>query len=486
MRNLTVQLLAVALVLTMAGSAAAQASKAGVVINVEGQASVARTSLPEAAALKLRDDVYQRDRITTGDQSRARMLLGGKAVVTVRERSLFTITETPDTAIIDIATGKVALSVARDRMKPGEQILLKTPNAVTAVRGTVVVTEVSGAGSSVNSRITLLKGVVEVSLLDPATGQPTGTPFPLKPLQRLEVAGTTPPSGPQNITRADADKIAADYTVGLPSGPINKDLVEQEARRGAAAAAAVASVASTRSGAPAVASQIPPVISGDAIRIKTGANTPPPAVTPPPTEVAVTPPAELAPPPAPAPAAAAPAPAPLPVVAAPAPAPAPTPSPAPAPTPVTPEPAPPPVVAAPPPAPSTPPATPAPAPSTPPPATTPAPTPSPVVTTPAPTPPPAATTPAPTRPPVATTPTPTPVPTTPVATLPGTRPPTTPPTTSPSPGSQPAPSLPTQPATPPRGSSGTPVVTTPTTTTAVVGGGGGGGGGSASTARRLR
>ena len=40
------------------------------------------------------------------------MLLGGKAVVTVRERSSLTITETLGKATIDLESGKIALAVA--------------------------------------------------------------------------------------------------------------------------------------------------------------------------------------------------------------------------------------------------------------------------------------------------------------------------------------------------------------------------------------
>ena len=91
------------------------------------------------------------DRVVTGDRSLARLLLGGKAVVTVRERSALTITEVPGRSTIDLDSGKVAVAVAKDKMQPGEQIEVKTPNAVAAVRGTVFIAEVIRASASANN-----------------------------------------------------------------------------------------------------------------------------------------------------------------------------------------------------------------------------------------------------------------------------------------------------------------------------------------------
>ena len=133
--------------------AAAQAPAAGTVTRVEGTAAVARTAIPQPAPLKTRDSLYLRDLLTTGEQSRAQLLLGGKATVTMRERSVLRITEDPGVSTVDITDGKLKLAVLKDRMKAGERVEVKTPNAVTAVRGTVVVVEVvrtaSGMASSV-------------------------------------------------------------------------------------------------------------------------------------------------------------------------------------------------------------------------------------------------------------------------------------------------------------------------------------------------
>jgi hypothetical protein len=132
-------------------SASGQTTKAGVVTTLEGNVTAARASGTQPVALKFKDDVFVNDRVVTGDRSLARLLLGGKAVVTVRERSALTITEVPGRSTIDLDSGKVAVAVAKDKMRPGEQIEVKTPNAVAAVRGTVFIAEVIRASASANS-----------------------------------------------------------------------------------------------------------------------------------------------------------------------------------------------------------------------------------------------------------------------------------------------------------------------------------------------
>ena len=173
--------------------AAAQLDRAGVVTTLQGTATVVRANTKESLPLRFKDEVFVRDRITTGDNSVARILLGGRAVVTVRERSVLTITEVPGGSTVDIAIGKVALVVVKERMKPGETIDIRTPNAVAGIRGTVVITEVEQAtaqlgpvtGGAFTSTFTVLTGVVQVSQVDPQSRRPTGAeprwpPPPLK------------------------------------------------------------------------------------------------------------------------------------------------------------------------------------------------------------------------------------------------------------------------------------------------------------------
>jgi hypothetical protein len=229
-----------ALGLTTPVQAPAQ-TKAGVVTTVQGTANVARAASTEPTPLKFRDDVFVQDRITTGDQSIARILLGGKAVVTVRERSQLTIRETATTSTLEVTGGKIALAVNKSRMRPGDVVEIKTPNAVAAVRGTVVITEVGPApAGGVASTFTLLTGLVDVTLLDPS-GRPTGNAVKMTPRDTVAVRGFTAPSAPRSITRKEAESIASDYRVNLrePSVGVNADVTERQVKEATARSAAL-------------------------------------------------------------------------------------------------------------------------------------------------------------------------------------------------------------------------------------------------------
>jgi hypothetical protein len=192
--------------------------RVGVVTNVEGVATVARVSLPDPRPLQFKDDLFLRDRITTGERSLVRVLLGGKATVTARERSVLTITEVPGVATINLGDGRVAVAVAKGLMKPGEVIEIRTPNAVTAIRGTVVVAEVQPVSGGHRSTITILHGLVDVTKLSP-TGAPVGGAVKVGALERVTVIGAQPVSAPQKITRDAAASLAADFSLVPKSAP---------------------------------------------------------------------------------------------------------------------------------------------------------------------------------------------------------------------------------------------------------------------------
>jgi hypothetical protein len=142
--------------------------------------------------LKFKDDVLVNDKITTGDKAIARMLLGGKAVVTVRERSALTITQVPGKATIDLEAGKIALAVAKEKMQPGESIEIRAANAVAGVRGTVVIAEVSSTAAQLGVPVTpvgtfwVLTGQVQAML----TNQP-GSPVLVGAMQQFRAGVVT-------------------------------------------------------------------------------------------------------------------------------------------------------------------------------------------------------------------------------------------------------------------------------------------------------
>jgi hypothetical protein len=213
--------------------AVGQTVKAGVVTTLQGTATVARSSAPDPAPLRFKDDVFVRDHIVTGDSAIVRILLGGKAVVTIRERSALTIHETPTTSTVEIDSGKIAVAVAKDRMRPRDSVQVKTPNAIAGIRGTVLIADVTpparGSGD-VTTRFTLLTGIVDVSQLQAGTGLPTGQPLTLHPLQAVSVAGHTPPGAVRTLTRSEATAIAAQYKVTLPAppAPANTQVTERQ------------------------------------------------------------------------------------------------------------------------------------------------------------------------------------------------------------------------------------------------------------------
>jgi len=223
-------LLTGAAALLLASSSFAQ-ERVGVVTTIEGSATVARVALPEPRPLRYKDDLFLRDRITTGERSLVRVLLGGKATVTARERSVLTITEVPGLATIHLGSGRAAVAVVKGLMKPGEVIEIRTPNAVTAIRGTVVIAEVSPAPDGYRSTITILKGLVDVTKLD-KTGAPSGQAVKVGALERVTVVGARPVPAPEKISREAASALASDFSAVPRTAPAaSTEALSAEAKR---------------------------------------------------------------------------------------------------------------------------------------------------------------------------------------------------------------------------------------------------------------
>lgn len=186
----------------------AQTQPVGVVTTLTGQARLARTAVPEPLILKFRDDVFERDRISTAEKSIVRVLLGGKAVVTVRELSVVTITEEPGRATIDLTSGKIGVSVAKQRMRPGESLEIRTPNAVAAVRGTVVTAE-----TAMVAGVQLTEYDVQSGTLDLVTPRPEV----LAPGRGITVSGLT--AGIPRAARPDAFTAGFERESGAGAAP---------------------------------------------------------------------------------------------------------------------------------------------------------------------------------------------------------------------------------------------------------------------------
>ena len=220
---------------------------AGVVAALEGTVTATRASLPLPVPLARRDAVFLRDRIATRERSFAQLLLGGKALVTVREWSALTVNEVPSTATVELGLGRLAIAVAKDKMRPGDTVEIRTPNCVIGIRGTVVVAEVAKTAASrttagsFRTTITVLRGTVGVTQLDPQSGRPLGAPVTVGPLGRVELSGTAPLRS-QTITPQAARELAADFSVGKKDWPtiasptMVQDHVDEALRQAAALA----------------------------------------------------------------------------------------------------------------------------------------------------------------------------------------------------------------------------------------------------------
>jgi len=221
-----VTLLALGLMTLFTVAADAQLTRVGVVATLQGSATLTRAATPQGVPLRPRDDLFVADRIVTGDHTLARILLGGKAVVTVRERSALTISESANTATLDVSGGKIALAVVKERMKAGEQIDIRTPNAVAGIRGTVVITEVSQATAQageaapgVTTTITVLTGTVEVRQLDALTRQPVGVGVLVTAAQAIRITGAAPPRPLPVITPDTRQRLSDEFKLTLKDAP---------------------------------------------------------------------------------------------------------------------------------------------------------------------------------------------------------------------------------------------------------------------------
>src|SRR3989442_1535477 len=162
--------------------------RVGVVAMLLGTATVTRAALPAPALLRFKDDVFLRDRIVTGQRSAVRVLLGGQATVTARERSSLTITEVPAMSTVSLAAGRTAVTQAAKAAAITDvtQLLTGSGSTTAVIGGTV-----SGATTPTDGSIpTIPTG--PTTLTDPTTL--TGGSIPTIP------TSPTIPTGPTTLT----------------------------------------------------------------------------------------------------------------------------------------------------------------------------------------------------------------------------------------------------------------------------------------------
>lgn len=202
---------------------------AGKVFSLIGQATVTRAPVAAPASLKLSDDVFVRDRLATAEKSLLKVTLGPRAIVTVRELSTLTITEQTGRSALGIEAGKIAFGLRSQPGAPAQLYEIRTPNAVAAVRGTVLVVETRrlpgpapDGGPPFHSELSLLDGG-PVNVAGGASGAVV-----MQGSQALSVIGNTF-SGVRILTPAARAAALAGLTAPRPIGPV------PEAARGAIA-----------------------------------------------------------------------------------------------------------------------------------------------------------------------------------------------------------------------------------------------------------
>lgn len=141
---------------------AAPPRAAGVATAVEGPVTVTPPFAP-TRLLKVDQGLHWRDVIETPKNATARLLLDQKTTVTVRELSRLELRKerlpTGVRYVVELLQGQVRMSVDRALMRPGDQVQVRSRNAVASVRGTEFIVETAGDSTTVYT----LSGVVEVA-----------------------------------------------------------------------------------------------------------------------------------------------------------------------------------------------------------------------------------------------------------------------------------------------------------------------------------
>lgn len=203
---------------------------AGLVTSLIGEGALSRGVPRQSQALRAKEPVFSQDKISTAEKSLARVLLGGKAVITIRELSSVTIAEDAARSVVELGRGRLALALGPGRVKPGEAVEVRTANAVGVVRGTVLIVDIEGALNAVgepdpanmSATFAVLEGTIEVTCrtadCPPATvlanqgvtvkGKEMGTVHPVpkgKAAEFLASLGIDVPEAERMLSQSEAE-----------------------------------------------------------------------------------------------------------------------------------------------------------------------------------------------------------------------------------------------------------------------------------------
>ncbi len=130
----------------------------GMFTTVEGKVTVTHLAESQMQEVKINDEVFFRDVIETGKESRTKAFLEDESILSVGENSRVEVSEYvyhPEqnmrSAVIKLLDGKLRALVAKAFKGPGSRFEIHTPTAVAAARGTYfVVWSEHGASGIVN------------------------------------------------------------------------------------------------------------------------------------------------------------------------------------------------------------------------------------------------------------------------------------------------------------------------------------------------
>ena len=202
--------LVVSLLIALPSLADAQTPPVGAIAALVGEGTITHAVRAERAPAKVRDEVYVRDRIETAQRSVIRVLMGGRLTITIRERSIVTITDDPMRSRVDLESGTLAFKVHEGGLRAGEVAELLTPNTVTGIRGSLVVAEVRGTDSDV----TVLEAHRPITIA-PRSNPAQTTPLPVGHTLRVSGPRHAPRFG--QIRRALRERLA--YVADLAEVP---------------------------------------------------------------------------------------------------------------------------------------------------------------------------------------------------------------------------------------------------------------------------
>ena len=119
----------------------ARAAGIGLVTGIRGEATVRRDPAPQPQRLKFKDDLFWQDTLSTGADSRLRLLILQKSVITMKELSqlqlreeLATPTQPKKKSVVNLVSGAVRVVVEKDALKDSDYEV-HTNVAVAAIRG---------------------------------------------------------------------------------------------------------------------------------------------------------------------------------------------------------------------------------------------------------------------------------------------------------------------------------------------------------------